>query len=77
MSEKWEDIMEKNEVASAKHNELKEEKEEERFKEFMEMQAKKVDIEQKRLAVQTVCEESKVMYVKADDLDAHATLWFH
>lgn len=61
--------MAKKEATRAKRNELKEEKKDEWFREFMLMQAKKVSIEENKLPVKKMCEESKVLYVKVDDLN--------
>jgi hypothetical protein len=69
MMEKWEDIMAKEEEASVKRNELKE-KNMERFRAFMEMQQKKVNLEEKKRAIKQICKESKILYMKADDLDS-------
>lgn len=69
--------MDKKEVVNAKRNELKEEKKDKRFKEFMETQAKKIEIEEKTLVLETMCEKLKVKYVKADDLDDDAAVWIH
>lgn len=50
---------------------------EERFRAFTEMQQMKVSLEEKKLAAKQMCEESKVLYTKADDLDPDVAKYVH
>lgn len=50
---------------------------EERFRAFTEMQQMKVSLEEKKLAAKQMCEESKVLYTKVDDLDPDVAKYVH
>lgn len=72
MKEKFEVIMAKKEEAAAKRSEPKEEKKAERFGMFMEMQKKKIKLEEQKIAIKLAFEEQKLLSVKVADLDPDA-----
>lgn len=72
MTDKFDDIMVKKEEAYVKRCEVKEDKKAERFGLFMDMQNKKFKLEVKKLMMKAAFEDSKMLFMKATNLDPDA-----
>ena len=70
MTEKFEVVMTKE--ASVVRNEVKEGKKAEMFGIFIEMQEKKLKLQEKKFEIKAALEDSKVLFVKTLDLDPDA-----
>lgn len=69
MIEKFKDFLKKKEEASARRNEVKEEKKAKMFGMFMTVQNKKLMLEERKLEIKGTSVDSKMLSVKTSELD--------